>query len=134
VSDQSVVPWAVGFQLERPFVVTSEQLSQVGERIWNLTRMFNVREGFTRKEDSLPARLKRPLKNGGPADDEGKAIPRAAAQKSIQFRKLPPLALVAHPEPLLRIPAARAMEEKERIACCAPVLFIQFFDSRPGQQ
>lgn len=30
MSDQSVVPWAVGFQLERPFVVTSEQLSQFG--------------------------------------------------------------------------------------------------------
>jgi len=64
------------------YSITSEQLSQVGERIWNLTRMFNVREGFTRKEDSLPARLKRPLQNGGPAD--GKALTDEAMQVMLQ--------------------------------------------------
>jgi len=30
---------------------------EVGERIYNLTRQFNVREGFSRKEDRLPPRL-----------------------------------------------------------------------------
>jgi aldehyde:ferredoxin oxidoreductase len=30
---------------------------EAGERIYNLTRQFNVREGFSRKEDRLPPRL-----------------------------------------------------------------------------
>ncbi|RLG60825.1 aldehyde ferredoxin oxidoreductase, partial [Candidatus Geothermarchaeota archaeon] len=31
---------------------------KVGERIWNLTRLFNIREaGVSRKDDSLPARV-----------------------------------------------------------------------------
>ncbi len=32
-------------------------LIKVGERVWNLERLYNVREGFTRKEDTLPPRL-----------------------------------------------------------------------------
>jgi len=41
------------------------RLRLIGERIWNLTRMFNVREGFTSKEDSLPERfLKEPMPEG----------------------------------------------------------------------
>jgi aldehyde:ferredoxin oxidoreductase len=43
-------------------------LDQFGERIIALERCFNVREGFTRKDDTLPERmLKEPLKNAGPA-------------------------------------------------------------------
>jgi aldehyde:ferredoxin oxidoreductase len=34
-----------------------EKLLEGGERIYNLTRQFNVREGFSRKEDCLPPRL-----------------------------------------------------------------------------
>jgi len=37
----------------------------IGERIWNLIRMFNVREGFTRKDDTLPYRISNdPLQEG----------------------------------------------------------------------
>ena len=36
----------------------------MGERIINLERMFNVREGFDRKDDELPDRLFEPLKTG----------------------------------------------------------------------
>ena len=32
-------------------------LIKVGERVWNLERLYNLREGFTRKEDTLPPRL-----------------------------------------------------------------------------
>jgi aldehyde:ferredoxin oxidoreductase len=32
-------------------------LRKVGERIVNLERAFNVREGFGRKDDKLPARM-----------------------------------------------------------------------------
>ena len=35
-----------------------------GERIWNLIRMFNVREGISRKDDSLPPRMYEPLPDG----------------------------------------------------------------------
>jgi aldehyde:ferredoxin oxidoreductase len=34
-----------------------EKLLEGGERIYNLTRQFNVREGFDRKQDCLPPRL-----------------------------------------------------------------------------
>jgi len=34
-----------------------EKLLATGERIYNLTRQFNVREGFSRREDVLPPRL-----------------------------------------------------------------------------
>ncbi len=72
-------------------------------------------------------------KTGSLTDDERKAIPGAAAQKRIQFRKLPPLTLVAHPDPLPGIPSARAMKEEKRVAFCIRVLFIQLFDPLPGQ-
>jgi aldehyde:ferredoxin oxidoreductase len=43
-------------------------LDQIGERIICLERSFNVREGFSRKDDTLPARmLTEPLRNAGPA-------------------------------------------------------------------
>jgi aldehyde:ferredoxin oxidoreductase len=29
----------------------------MGERIWNLERLFNLREGFTKKDDRLPPRF-----------------------------------------------------------------------------
>jgi len=35
----------------------SEDLLRVGERIWNLERIFNLRAGFTRKDDTLPDRF-----------------------------------------------------------------------------
>jgi aldehyde:ferredoxin oxidoreductase len=34
---------------------TPDELRTVGERVWNLTRLFNVREGFSRADDDLPA-------------------------------------------------------------------------------
>jgi aldehyde:ferredoxin oxidoreductase len=44
-------------------------LELVGERISTLARLFNVREGFTREQDTLPARnLSQPM-TGGPAEE-----------------------------------------------------------------
>ncbi len=38
---------------------------EIGERIWNIEKLFNIREGFSRKDDDLPQRLKsEPLKKG----------------------------------------------------------------------
>lgn len=36
---------------------TSDEVFKVGERVHNLCRAFNVREGFTRSDDTLPERL-----------------------------------------------------------------------------
>jgi aldehyde:ferredoxin oxidoreductase len=48
---------------------TEEQLIKTGEKIWNLGRIFNVREGFRRKDDYLPPRiLNEPLPTGPAAN------------------------------------------------------------------
>jgi aldehyde:ferredoxin oxidoreductase len=39
------------------YKIDSKELLKIGERIWNLERLFNLREGLTRKDDSLPPRL-----------------------------------------------------------------------------
>jgi aldehyde:ferredoxin oxidoreductase len=45
--------------------LTAEELMEAGDRIWNLERLFNTREGFTREDDALPARLlKEPMPEG----------------------------------------------------------------------
>lgn len=36
---------------------TVTDLLQIGERIWNLERLYNLRGGFTRADDTLPRRL-----------------------------------------------------------------------------
>ncbi|MEN2974237.1 MAG: aldehyde ferredoxin oxidoreductase family protein [Candidatus Caldarchaeales archaeon] len=42
-----------------------EELRLIGERIWNLTRLFNQREGFRRVDDNLPSKMfDQPLKGG----------------------------------------------------------------------
>jgi len=45
--------------------LSAEEVQAVGERINNLARAFNAREGFTRRDDTLPERLMtEPLKAG----------------------------------------------------------------------
>ena len=36
---------------------TSEDLMRVGERIWNVERLYNLREGFSKDDDMLPDRF-----------------------------------------------------------------------------
>ncbi len=36
---------------------TGEGLLLAGERVWNLERLFNLREGFSRRDDTLPPRM-----------------------------------------------------------------------------
>jgi aldehyde:ferredoxin oxidoreductase len=51
----------------------------VGERIWNMERMFNNAAGFTAKDDTLPKRLlSEPAQTGpakGKANDLHKMLP-----------------------------------------------------------
>jgi aldehyde:ferredoxin oxidoreductase len=54
----------------------------IGERGTNLARLFNAREGFTRKDDTLPERLFEPLENGALA---GQAYPREAFEQALTY-------------------------------------------------
>ena len=46
---------------------TMEKLAEVGERIYNMERLFNNAAGFTAKDDDLPPRLKTEPAKTGPA-------------------------------------------------------------------
>ena len=48
-----------GLRVDGPGLLT------IGERIWNLERLFNIREGLTSQDDQLPARFSKPLPEGG---------------------------------------------------------------------
>jgi aldehyde:ferredoxin oxidoreductase len=37
--------------------LTTEELRMAGERVWNMEKAYNMREGWTRKDDSLPPRV-----------------------------------------------------------------------------
>ena len=60
---------------------TEQDLRLMGKRIWNLVRAFNVREGFSRKDDTLPERMeKEPLPVGKP---KGHVVPRADFERML---------------------------------------------------
>jgi aldehyde:ferredoxin oxidoreductase len=47
--------------------LTAEELTQVGDRIENLARLFNIQEGKgTRKYDTVPYKIKQPVPDRGP--------------------------------------------------------------------
>jgi aldehyde:ferredoxin oxidoreductase len=46
---------------------TAETLLEVGERVWNLERKYNLAAGFTDKDDTLPKRLLKEAAKTGPA-------------------------------------------------------------------
>ena len=47
--------------------LTDAEVLQIGERIWNLERVFNLKNGFTKKDDTLPPRLLKEPVTSGPA-------------------------------------------------------------------
>lgn len=59
---------------------TIDELLRVGERATNLAHVFNVREGFSRKDDVLPDRLFRPLENGAL---QGAALDRTEFEQAL---------------------------------------------------
>ncbi len=58
---------------------TTEKLLEVGERIWNLERQFNLDAGLTGEDDTLPKRLLKEAAKTGPAkgkvNELGKMLP-----------------------------------------------------------
>ena len=49
--------------------LTKEELIKTGERIFNLKRMYLVRDGQSRKDDKLPQRMRKRRMTGGSADN-----------------------------------------------------------------
>jgi aldehyde:ferredoxin oxidoreductase len=57
------------------FPISEEEYALLGTRIWNLVRLFNLREGWTSADDYLPAALANPL------TDTGRALAPAAFEQ-----------------------------------------------------
>src|SRR5664279_671712 len=89
--------------------VESRTIQRMRHRADKLARGVarQLRVGVER-DDVFHPRQKRDV-----ADDERERVSRAA-QECVQRRELAALALEAHPDPLLRIPRAWAMEQEER--------------------
>ncbi len=49
---------------------TVEEFMQTGERIYNLGRLYNVREGMSRKDDTLPERFADPMPGNNPTSGQ----------------------------------------------------------------
>ncbi len=47
---------------------TADDLMMVGERVWTLERLYNLREGFTKEDDTLPDRLLNEPVPDGPSE------------------------------------------------------------------
>jgi len=70
-------------QLATGMEFTKAQLMEAGERIYTTERMFNLREGFSRKDDALPERyFKEPTPVGLPIA-KGKKIDRDKFEKML---------------------------------------------------
>jgi len=65
----SVEPLLKSLNLVTGWDMTKEEFLKAGERIFNLKRLYNVREGISRKDDTLPARLLMHSRGGGSGDN-----------------------------------------------------------------
>ena len=52
--------------------IPDEEILKIGERIWNLERLFNIDAGFSKADDTLPPRLLEEPMPSGPA--KGKVV------------------------------------------------------------
>jgi len=57
--DAAAMLAAVGIEM------TADEYLALGRRVWNLVRLFNLREGWTAADDSMPQGLAIPLKDSG---------------------------------------------------------------------
>lgn len=59
--------------------ISPAELLKVGERIWNLERVYNLRAGFSQKDDTLPERL---FETG--SEEKGNGIKRQEFEAALQ--------------------------------------------------
>ena len=62
--------WAALIEKLLGYDFTKEDFAKMGERLYNLARVYNVREGVTRADDTLPPRLLEEPMPDGPAKGE----------------------------------------------------------------
>ena len=64
---------------------TAEKMAEVGERVWNMEREFNLAAGLTAADDTLPPRLLKEAAKTGPAkgrvNELGKMLPQYYAAR-----------------------------------------------------
>ena len=73
--------YADAISAETGWPITPEKLRTIAERAWNLSRLFNVREGFSRAQDTLPERLFAESSTAGPS--KGQKVDRQAFEKML---------------------------------------------------
>ncbi len=67
--------------------VSAAEVTTIGERVYNIARLFNEREGFDRKDDYLPARIHNEKLTTGAT--EGKLMPKDDYEKMLaEYYKL----------------------------------------------
>ena len=81
------LPWTPGEIVAITNAITGwetsvQELSKVGERAINLMRLFNIREGFTAEEDTLPERFYHP-QTSGPLSDT--AVKKDELSKAVKL-------------------------------------------------
>lgn len=79
--------------------LTRDELATIGERVWTLTRLFNIREGFDREDDRLPPVFTLPLEasTGRPAIDPeafGRLLTRYYATRRWSVEGIPTVSLL----------------------------------------
>ena len=57
----------------------------------------------------------------------------ATSQECIEIRKLATLPFMPHPDILLRIPQARAMQQEKEILFTRHIFFVESFHPSPGE-
>jgi len=62
--------WAALIEKLLGYDFTKEDFAKMGERLYNLARIYNIREGVTRADDTLPPRLLEEPMPDGPAKGE----------------------------------------------------------------
>nr|BAJ49378.1 aldehyde:ferredoxin oxidoreductase [Candidatus Caldarchaeum subterraneum]BAL57034.1 aldehyde:ferredoxin oxidoreductase [uncultured crenarchaeote] len=73
----SLIKHATGMEL------TVEELMEIGERICAVERLFNIREGFSRRDDTLPERYHEEPTSEGLPKVRGKTIDREMFEKML---------------------------------------------------
>jgi aldehyde:ferredoxin oxidoreductase len=79
------LPFAVSDMVEilnaaTGFSYTTDSYLTAGERIWNLTRLFNIREGVTSADDTLPERFTEEVLSEG--DGAGVRVPKETLERA----------------------------------------------------
>jgi aldehyde:ferredoxin oxidoreductase len=96
--------------------ITVSDLMTVGERAFNLCRAFNVREGMSRKDDTLPPRLMEPMPSG---PYKGEIIARASFDETLdkyyRFRGWDEKTGIPKKKTLERLNVKYVADELERI-------------------